>query len=114
MLIRRQRTEVDGLDDGSCSGLAPGCGSCDSVEGSAYAAAGRHPLLHVGAAAMGVDLFVRQLLLLLHAHCQLFYTCELLLQVSTLCVCCVCVAYRYDRMVYKGEWSLIDNFIKNI
>lgn len=91
MLIRRLRTEVDGLSDGSCSGLAPGCGICDSVEGSAYAAEGRHLLLCVGAAALGVNLFVRQLLLLLHAHRQLLYTCQLLLQVLTYCT--VSVSY---------------------
>lgn len=115
MLISRLRTEVDGLDDGSCSCLAPGCGSCDSVEGSADAVAGRHPLLRVGAAAMGVDLFVWQLLLLLHAHCQLLYTCELPLQVSTRCIVSVIrVVYRFDSMVYKGEWLLLDHFIANV
>lgn len=69
MLNRLLRTKVDGLDDGSCSGLAPGRGSCDSVEGSAYFAAGCHLLLRVGASALGVDLFVWELLLLLHAYC---------------------------------------------
>lgn len=80
MLIRRLRTKSDVLDDGSCFGLAPGRGSCDSTEGSTYSTAGRHFLLCVSAVALGVDLFVRQLLLLLHAHCQLLYTCELPLQ----------------------------------
>lgn len=95
MLIRRLRTKSDLLDDGPCSGLAPGCGSCDSTEGPAYSAAGCHFLLCVGAAALGVDLFVRQLLLLLHAHCQLLYTCELPLQVLTCCIVSVrCVLNR--------------------
>lgn len=94
MLIRQLRTEVDGLDDGSCSGLAPGCGGCDAVEGSAYAPAGRHLLLCVGAAALGVDLFVWQLLLLLHAYRQLLYTCELPIQVPKHCIVSVrCVVY---------------------
>lgn len=82
MLFRLWRSEADRLDDGSCSGLAPGRGSCDSVEGSAYTAAGCHLILRVGVAALGVHLFVRQLLLLLHAYRQLLYTCELPLQVS--------------------------------
>lgn len=85
MLISRLRTESNGLDDGSSSGLAPGRGSCDTAEGSAYTAAGRHPLLRAAAAPLGVDLFVRQLLLLVHAYCQLLYACELPVQVKTHC-----------------------------
>lgn len=84
MLIRRLRTKSDSFDDGSCFGLAPGRGSCDSVEGSAYSVAGRHLLLCVSAAALGVNLFVWQLLLLLHAHRELFHTRELPLQVLML------------------------------
>lgn len=86
MLKRLLRPKADGLDDGPRLGLAPGCGGCDSVEGSAYSAAGRNLLLRVGTAALGVDLFVWQLLLLLHAYCQLLYTCELPLQVLAYCI----------------------------
>lgn len=109
---------MDGIDDGSCTGLAPGCGGGDSVEGSAYTSAGCRPLLRVGAAALGVNFFVWQLLLLLHAFGQLLYACELPLQVRTLFVkrlVSVCDKVKKEEclFIYKNfKHLLLNTFFK--
>lgn len=65
--------------DEAGSALAAGCGSRDSPQSTADIIPGCNPSVHPSFATLGLNLSIRKLLLLLHAHRELLHPRALLL-----------------------------------